>query len=194
MALIVQKYGGSSVGSAERIQNVARRIEARATAGDRVVAVVSAMGDKTDELIELAQPALPAAPGARDGRAALDRRDRLLGAAVDGARTGSARQRSASRAFRPAFAPTPPTAARASPASIPPRLERELAKGHIVIVAGFQGCTEDFDVTTLGREAATRRRWRSRSRCTPTPARSTPTWPGCLHRRSAGLPHARQLK
>ncbi len=55
MALVVQKYGGSSVADAERIRAVARRIASRAAAGDGVVAVVSAMGDTTDELIALAQ-------------------------------------------------------------------------------------------------------------------------------------------
>src|SRR5512139_3867861 len=54
MALIVQKYGGTSVGSAERIKAVAARVIKRVEAGDRMVVVVSAMGDTTDELIELA--------------------------------------------------------------------------------------------------------------------------------------------
>src|SRR5512136_3083957 len=54
MALIVQKYGGTSVADAERIKNVARRIIARREKGDQVVVVVSAMGDTTDELIKLA--------------------------------------------------------------------------------------------------------------------------------------------
>jgi aspartate kinase len=52
--MVVQKYGGSSVATAERIKNVAARIKRRADAGDRVVAVVSAMGDTTDDLIALA--------------------------------------------------------------------------------------------------------------------------------------------
>ena len=55
MSLVVQKYGGSSVASAEKIKNVAARIKRRSEAGDRVVAVVSAMGDTTDDLIALAQ-------------------------------------------------------------------------------------------------------------------------------------------
>src|SRR3990172_819723 len=54
MALVVQKYGGTSVGSAERIQRVAGRIARRVEAGDQLVVVVSAMGDTTDELIALA--------------------------------------------------------------------------------------------------------------------------------------------
>src|SRR5713101_865741 len=55
MALVVQKYGGSSVADAEKIKRVADRIGRRVRAGDRVVAVVSAMGDTTDELIALAR-------------------------------------------------------------------------------------------------------------------------------------------
>ena len=55
MALVVQKYGGTSVGDAERIKQVAGRIVARIAAGDRLVVVVSAMGQTTDELILLAQ-------------------------------------------------------------------------------------------------------------------------------------------
>ncbi len=53
MALVVQKYGGSSVGDAERIRNVARRIARAKDGGNEVVVVVSAMGDTTDELIRL---------------------------------------------------------------------------------------------------------------------------------------------
>ena len=55
MSLIVQKYGGSSVGDAERIRNVARRVARRRLEGDDLVVVVSAMGDTTDELIALAR-------------------------------------------------------------------------------------------------------------------------------------------
>ena len=65
MALVVQKYGGSSVADAEKIQHVARRIMARHTAGDRVVAVVSAMGKTTDELIALTQQ-ITSTPRARE--------------------------------------------------------------------------------------------------------------------------------
>ena len=54
MAIVVQKYGGSSVGDAEKIKNVARRIAKARDEGNEVVAVVSAMGDTTDELVELA--------------------------------------------------------------------------------------------------------------------------------------------
>jgi aspartate kinase len=62
VALIVQKYGGSSVADAEGIRRVAKRIVATRNAGDQVVVVVSAMGDTTDELIDLANEVSPAPP------------------------------------------------------------------------------------------------------------------------------------
>ena len=109
--LIVQKYGGSSVGSAERIQNVARRIEARATAGDRVVAVVSAMGDKTDELSSLPASSRRGplrarwtccSPRARSSRGALSMALGELGAnhRLTGAQAGIDRRRHAAPASR----------------------------------------------------------------------------------------------
>ena len=63
MGLVVQKYGGSSVGTAERIKRVAERIVATRKDGNDVVVVVSAMGDTTDELMDLAQQVSPGAAG-----------------------------------------------------------------------------------------------------------------------------------
>ena len=63
VALVVQKYGGSSVADAERIKRVAERIVDTKQAGNDVVVVVSAMGDTTDELLDLAQQVSPAAAG-----------------------------------------------------------------------------------------------------------------------------------
>ena len=63
MALVVQKYGGSSVADADGIKRVAQRIVATRKAGDRVVVVVSAMGDTTDELMDLASQVSPLPPG-----------------------------------------------------------------------------------------------------------------------------------
>ena len=69
MALVVQKYGGSSVSDAERIRRVAERIVETKKAGNDVVVVVSAMGDTTDDLLDLARQVCPAPPPARDGHA-----------------------------------------------------------------------------------------------------------------------------
>ena len=70
MALVVQKYGGSSVSDADRIRRVAERIVETKKAGNDVVVVVSAMGDTTDDLLDLARQVSPAPPAARDGHAA----------------------------------------------------------------------------------------------------------------------------
>ena len=70
MALVVQKYGGSSVSDAERIRRVAERIVETKKAGNDVVVVVSAMGDTTDDLLDLASQVCPAPAGPRDGHAA----------------------------------------------------------------------------------------------------------------------------
>ncbi len=86
MALIVQKYGGSSVADADGIKRVAQRIVATRKAGDQVVVVVSAMGDSTDELMDLARQVSPLPP-ARELDMLLDRgRADLDGAAGHGDR------------------------------------------------------------------------------------------------------------
>ena len=74
MALVVTKFGGTSVGSTERIMAVAARLIERHKAGDGVVAVVSAMGDVTDELVGLAEEIIGVPSRARDGHAAGHRR------------------------------------------------------------------------------------------------------------------------
>ena len=80
------KFGGTSVGNPERLQNVARRIVAAKEEGGRVVAVLSAMGDTTDELVDLAHQISAAAEAARDGHADLRRRAHLVRARGDGDR------------------------------------------------------------------------------------------------------------
>ena len=83
MARVVQKYGGSSVATAERIKAVAARLVATRDAGNDVIVVVSAMGDTTDDLIALAHQ-VSRTPGGRDlDLTAFHRRDRLLHVAVD---------------------------------------------------------------------------------------------------------------
>ena len=150
MSLVVQKYGGSSVASAEKIKSVAARIKRRANAGDRVVAVVSAMGDTTDELIALAQQ-ITDHPEAREMDVLLSTGETQSSAlmvmalhamgveaiSLSGAQAGM-RTDSVHRSARiMAIEPT--------------RLREELDRGRVVIVAGFQGLTEDMDVATIGR-------------------------------------------
>ena len=147
---MVQKYGGSSVADAERITHVARRIAERAEGGDRVVAVVSAMGDTTDRLIALANE-VTSSPRPRE-------LDMLFstGEAVSSTLLSMALHELGSDAISlsgvQAGIRTDAVFGRARIAGIETaRIERELAAGRIVIVAGFQGASDDFDVTTLGR-------------------------------------------
>jgi len=151
MALVVQKYGGSSVSDAERIKRVAQRIVAAKRDGYDVVVVVSAMGDTTDELLDLAQQVSPLPPpreldmlltsGERISMALLAMAIANLGA--------SARSFTGSQAG----VITDSVHGRARIIDVTPgRISEALAAGHIAIVAGFQGVSQDTkDITTLGR-------------------------------------------
>ncbi len=150
MALIVQKYGGSSVADAEKIKDVARRIAQAKDKGDRVVVVVSAMGDTTDELIRLAYQ-ITDCPDNRELDMLLSTGElvssTLLAMALNHMGYESVSLSGAQAGIR--------TDAAHSQARIvgidPKRVVGELDKGRVVIVAGFQGITEGMDVTTLGR-------------------------------------------
>ncbi|HEX9093816.1 MAG TPA: aspartate kinase [Coriobacteriia bacterium] len=150
MALLVQKFGGSSVGSTERIMAVARRLIAARERGDRVVAVVSAMGDVTDELLELAHGICDAPPdremdmllatGEQVTIALLAMAIHSLGhqaISLTGAQAGIVSDDSHGRARIQAVETS--------------RVLEALDDGRIVIVAGFQGRTESGEITTLGR-------------------------------------------
>lgn len=150
MALIVQKYGGSSVADAEKIKNVARRIARARDEGNQVVVVVSAMGDTTDELIELAYQ-ISENPDSRELDVLLSTGEvvssTLLAMSLHGMGYPAISLSGAQAGIR-----TDSAYSRARILQIEPkRVVRELEKGNIVIVAGFQGMTEDMDVTTLGR-------------------------------------------
>ena len=150
MALIVQKYGGSSVADAERINNVARRIATTKDKGDRVVVVVSAMGDTTDELIRLAYQ-LSEHPDNRELDVLLS-----TGEVVSSTLLAMALHRMGYQAISLSGAQagiqTDATYSRARILKVEAkRVVKELEKGNIVIVAGFQGITGEMDITTLGR-------------------------------------------
>ncbi len=150
MALLVQKYGGTSVADSTRIINVAKRIAAAAEAGNQVVSVVSAMGNTTDRLIELAHEIAPE-PSPRELDFLLSTGEivsctllamalRELGAkaiSLSGAQAGIQTDASHSRARIEQVETR--------------RVLGELEKGNIVIVAGFQGMTTEMETTTLGR-------------------------------------------
>ena len=150
MPVIVQKYGGSSLADAECIKRVARRISACKENGNDVVVVVSAMGETTDRLIDLACQ-ISDVPEPREMDLLLSTGElvsctlvtmaiRSLGypaISLSGAQAGIRTDASHNRAKIVALDPE--------------RIQTELAQGRIVVVAGFQGVTEDMDVTTLGR-------------------------------------------
>src|SRR5690242_3536306 len=151
MGLVVQKYGGSSVSDAERIKRVAERIVATRKAGHDVCVVVSAMGDTTDELLDLAQQVSPLPPG-RELDMLLTAGERISMALVAMAIQNlgvSARSFTGSQAG----VVTDSTHGKARIIDVTPgRIQEALADGHIAIVAGFQGVSQDTkDITTLGR-------------------------------------------
>ncbi|MQY17878.1 aspartate kinase [Nocardia macrotermitis] len=151
MALVVQKYGGSSVATAERIRRVAERIVETKKQGHEVVVVCSAMGDTTDELMDLAQQVSPAAP-AREMDMLLTSGERISNALVAMAIHSLGAE---ARSFTGSQAGVITTGAHGKAKIIdvtPSRLREALDEGTIVLVAGFQGVSQDSkDVTTLGR-------------------------------------------
>ena len=151
MNLLVQKYGGSSVATPERIKAVARRIVAAKRAGRDVVAVVSAMGDTTDEFIALARQVSDAPP--RREMDMLLATGEQMSCALLAMAIHDLGEAAVSLTGPQVGIITDGTHTRAKILRIDPsRVRRELAKGNIAIVAGFQGRSlEESDITTLGR-------------------------------------------
>ncbi len=150
MALIVQKFGGTSVADAARIKLVARRVVAAAAAGQRVCVVVSAMGDSTDELVSLAAQVSPT-PHARELDMLLTAGERISMALLSMAIIEQGHE-AISFTGSQAGIVTDTTHGRARIVEVRARRVLEaLNNGKIVIVAGFQGVSTDYDVTTLGR-------------------------------------------
>jgi aspartate kinase len=148
--VIVQKYGGTSVGTAARIRRVSRRIAASVRKGEQVVAVVSAMGHTTDRLIALAQSVNPDPP-ARELDMLVANGETitapLVAMCLEGMGVPAVSLSGLQAGVR--------TSAHHSKARIrdikPDRILEALKAGKVPVVAGFQGVTEDFEVTTLGR-------------------------------------------
>jgi len=150
VALVVQKYGGTSVADAEKIRSVARRISARKKKGDQVVVVASAMGDTTDELIKLAWQ-VTEHPSERELDALVSTGE-LVSSSLLAMALRHMGHEAISLSGAQAGIKTDANHSRARILGIDPsRVVRELEQGKIVIVAGFQGITNDMDVTTLGR-------------------------------------------
>ncbi|MFD3813173.1 aspartate kinase [Rhodococcus sp. NPDC058639] len=151
MALVVQKYGGSSVATAERIRRVAERIVETKKAGNDVVVVVSAMGDTTDELLDLAHQVCPVPP-AREMDMLLTSGERISNSLVAMAIHSLGAE---ARSFTGSQAGVITTGSHGNAKIIdvtPGRVRTALDEGSIVLVAGFQGVSQDSkDITTLGR-------------------------------------------
>ena len=150
MALIVQKYGGTSVGDPQRIKNVARRVYDTQQAGNQVVAVVSAMSGVTDNLIKLAKEVHPE-PAEREMDVLLATGEQttiaLLAMALHG--LGA---KATSLTGAQAGIVTDGVHTKAKVANITPKKVHDLLHaGHAVIIAGFQGETPEGHITTLGR-------------------------------------------
>jgi len=150
MAVVVQKYGGSSVADAEKIKNIARRVAQSRDQGDQVVVVVSAMGDTTDELIELAYQ-VSGEPDRRELDVLLSTGE-IVSSTLLAMTLKSMGYPAISLSGAQAGIRTDAAYSRARILKVEARrVVGELEKGNIVIVAGFQGITGEMDVTTLGR-------------------------------------------
>ena len=150
MPIVVQKYGGSSVADIQRIQAVAGRVIEAKRRGDDVVVVVSAMGDTTDDLLEMAHEVTPV-PNGRELDLLLTAGERiamsLLAIAVN-----AEGYRASSYTGSQAGIVTDTEHGKARIIDIRPgRIREALERGDVVIVAGFQGVSTAYDVTTLGR-------------------------------------------
>jgi len=151
--LIVQKYGGSSLADAERIKAVACRIAQAKDAGNQMVVVVSAMGDTTDQLIRQANT-LAENPDKRE-LALLLSTGEIVSCALVTMALHSLGYAAIGLSGGQAGIQTDMDYSRARIVNIDiHRILKELAEDKIVVVAGFQGITEDMDVTTLGRGAS----------------------------------------
>lgn len=154
MALVVQKYGGSSVADADGIKRVARRIVDTKKAGNDVVVIVSAMGDTTDDLLDLAGQVSPAPPP-RELDMLLTAGERMSAALLAMATQQLGVQ---ARSFTGSQAGVITTEQHGDARIIditPSRITSALAEGDIAIIAGFQGVSQSTkDITTLGRGAS----------------------------------------
>jgi len=150
MALIVQKYGGSSVADAEKIKSVARRVAKAKDEGNQVVIVVSAMGDTTDDLVRLAYQ-ISEQPSDREFDVLLSTGE-IVSSTLLAMALGSLGHRAISLSGAQAGIRTDSSYSQARILRVDTkRVIGELKKGNIVIVAGFQGVSRRSDITTLGR-------------------------------------------
>lgn len=150
MSLIVQKFGGSSVANAQRVYNVARIVTDTYKKGNRVIVVVSAQGDTTDDLLAKAEEINP--------NASKREKDMLLAAGeqISIALLSMAIEKLgypvvSLLGWQAGFQTTSMHTGARIKRIIPERIKRELDKNNIVVIAGFQGISRYEDITTLGR-------------------------------------------
>ncbi len=153
MTIIIQKYGGSSLATPELIKNVAKRIATAHTSGNKVVATVSAMGNSTDDLLSLASKVTE-----RSNPRELDvllSTGELQSCSLVAMALKELGKKSVSLSGAQAGIQTDSSYGKAKIWSLDSeRIENELERGNIVVVAGFQGITRGMDTTTMGRGAS----------------------------------------
>jgi aspartate kinase len=153
MALLVQKYGGTSVGSIERIKSVAERVGKARDSGDRMVVVVSAMAGETNRLFRLAAE-LSESPSARETDVLVATGEQVSAALLAIRLQSMGHPTVSFLAFQMNLA-TDSNHGRARIKSVQcDRIMRALTDGQIVVVAGYQGVNQEGDITTLGRGAS----------------------------------------
>jgi len=150
LGIIVQKFGGTSVGSVERIQHVANRVIQEKEAGNEVVVVVSAMGKSTDQLVDLASQ-LTSKPSKREMDMLLTTGEQITISLLSMALIEKGYDAISYTGWQ-AGIETESTHGNARITNInPQKMNKELEKGKVVVVAGFQGVAVEGQITTLGR-------------------------------------------
>lgn len=153
MGLVVQKYGGSSLATPELVKNVANKISESYDIHGSVIATVSAMGDTTDHLLKLASE-ISNTPDRRELDVLLSTGE-LQSCSLVAMALSEIGKKAVSLSGIQAGIKTDASYGKAKISDLDTsRIEEEIAKGNIVIVAGFQGVTTEMDITTLGRGAS----------------------------------------
>jgi aspartate kinase len=150
MGIVVQKYGGSSVGTVDKIKKVAETVTKRRETGDDIVVVVSAMGDTTDELIALAK-SISDNPDKRELDALLSTGEMISSALLAMAIKAMGYEAVSFTAYQIGIKTSGQYGKSLIEDIEGKNIEESLKEGKIVIVAGFQGINDDGDITTLGR-------------------------------------------
>jgi aspartate kinase len=150
VTVVVQKYGGSSLAGVAKLDLVAERVAHTRSAIERVVVVVSAMGDTTDELIALAHQ-LDVDPPSREMDMLLSTGETVTAPLLAMALHARGVDAVSLTGLQAGIRTSGPHRSARITDIVPQRVIEQLAAGRVVIVAGFQGATEQLDVTTLGR-------------------------------------------